>query len=102
VQNALLFLIKSLIISFKVHKNPGNLLTASCVHWLLIVGVLFVAVVWVLLLVELFCSVCVMIVRVPTPEDGCMRLKCVVEEYTQDKYKNKNVAFRTVITHTED
>jgi hypothetical protein len=37
----LLFLIKS----FKAHKNPGNLLIASCAHWLLIVGVLFVAMV---------------------------------------------------------
>jgi hypothetical protein len=37
----LLFLIKS----FKVHKNPGNLPIASSMHWLLIVGVLFVAVV---------------------------------------------------------
>jgi hypothetical protein len=32
------------------------------------------------------------------PEDGHMRLKHIVEEYTQDKYKNKNVAFRAVIT----
>jgi hypothetical protein len=35
---------------------------------------------------------------VPTPEDGRVRPKHVVEEYTQDKYKNKNVAFTTVIT----
>jgi hypothetical protein len=33
------------------------------------------------------------------PEDGRVRPKHVVEEYTQDKYKNRNVAFRTVITH---
>jgi hypothetical protein len=32
------------------------------------------------------------------PEDGRMRLKHVVEKYTQDKYESKNVAFRTVIT----
>jgi hypothetical protein len=38
------------------------------------------------------------LVRVPTPEDGCVRPKHVVEEYTQDKYKNKTVAFRAVIT----
>jgi hypothetical protein len=35
---------------------------------------------------------------VPTPEDGDVRPKHVVEEYTQDKYNNKNVAFRTVVT----
>jgi hypothetical protein len=34
---------------------------------------------------------------VPTPEDGSVRPKHVAEEYTQDKYKNKNEAFRTVI-----
>jgi hypothetical protein len=32
------------------------------------------------------------------PEDGCIRPRHVLEEYTQDKYKNKNVAFTTVIT----
>jgi hypothetical protein len=34
--------------------------------------------------------------RVPRPEDGHVRPKHV-EEYTQDKCKNKNVVFRTVI-----
>jgi hypothetical protein len=38
---------------------------------------------------------------VPKPEDGRVRPKQVVEEYMQDKYKNKNVAFRAVITYTE-
>jgi hypothetical protein len=37
---------------------------------------------------------------VPTPEVGRVRPKHVVEEYTQDKYENKNVAFRTMITLT--
>jgi hypothetical protein len=32
------------------------------------------------------------------PEDGRVKTKHVIEEYTQDKYKNKNVAFRMVIT----
>jgi hypothetical protein len=40
VWNALLFLMTS----FKIHKDPGNLLIASCAQWLWIVGVLFVAV----------------------------------------------------------
>jgi hypothetical protein len=35
---------------------------------------------------------------VSTPEDGRLRPKHVIEEYTQDKYENKNVAFRAVIT----
>jgi hypothetical protein len=34
----------------------------------------------------------------PTSEDGGVRPKHDVKEYTQDKHKNKNVAFRTVIT----
>jgi hypothetical protein len=32
------------------------------------------------------------------PENGPMRPKHVAEEYKQDEYKNKNVAFRMVIT----
>jgi hypothetical protein len=35
---------------------------------------------------------------VPTPEDGRVRPKHVVAEYTQEKYRNKNVAGRAVIT----
>jgi hypothetical protein len=35
---------------------------------------------------------------VSTPEDGRVRLKHIVEEYTQDKYNNKKDAFRAVIT----
>jgi hypothetical protein len=36
------------------------------------------------------------LIRVPTPEDGRMRPKHVVEEYTQ--HKMKNVVFQTMIT----
>jgi hypothetical protein len=32
------------------------------------------------------------------PEDGRVRTKHVVEDYTQDKYENENVACKTVIT----
>jgi hypothetical protein len=37
------------------------------------------------------------LVKMPTPENGRVRPKHVAEEYTQVKYKDKNVAFRTVI-----
>jgi hypothetical protein len=37
---------------------------------------------------------------VPTPEDGRVRPKHGVEEYTQDKYMNKDVTFTTAITLT--
>jgi hypothetical protein len=32
------------------------------------------------------------------PEDGRVRSKHIVEEYIRDKYENKNMGFRTMIT----
>jgi hypothetical protein len=46
---------------------------------------------------RIFTDSAIILVRVPTPQDGRMRPKHVVEEYVENKYMNKNIAFGKVI-----
>jgi hypothetical protein len=40
-----------------------------------------------------------LLVRVATPEDGRLRPKHVVDEYTQDKYKNNKKLWEELIAY---